>query len=176
MAYMFAGATTNGINPAGYSITNIATATSTSSTSASLHDIALDTPLRPPHLEAAPGWLAPNGDYYPCNYDAHQRHGTTAWLILESLGIDPETVSDEQEYLLEMWRFIRVDIEDCMMAKGYEPSERQMNTLTQLLLLPLDETDEEWQHYTKLSIEDFIRKCQVAKKRALARKRKLKSD
>jgi len=131
----------------------------------------INQPLLPPHLEPTPGWLAPNGDYYPCNYEAHQRHGTTAWMILDMLGIEIEHLADEQNALCEL-RFICVDIEECLMAKGYEPSERQINTLRQLMLLPEEETDYEWQHYTKQSIDAFLRKIHIARRRQQLKRKK----
>lgn len=100
--------------------------------------------LRPPQPDICPGWLAPNGDYYACNYEAEEHHGETAELILRLI-IDPLQAGDidnvclmtlEQHALMELG-WIRVDNETILPSAAV-PTPAQLRTLRVLQSLPCD--------------------------------------
>lgn len=110
--------------------------------------------LRPPQLETLPGWLAPNGDFYACDYDQQIAHEALAISIVETL-LQPEEQPDgDQQYLLNAG-WVRVDIEACLGNKMLNPRITPAQYRSLVALANMD-GDGMWEDYAKYSIQDFL--------------------
>jgi hypothetical protein len=139
------------------SFTFVSGSTGTSTTSVSAPPVEI-LPLRAPSIESQPGWLSPDGDYYPVDYPRLQRHDSIAAAIIRDLlsGF-PDMINDQNR--LQALGWIRVD-HDSIMPKDCKSNRKQRNTLSALLRLDGDGT---W-HSTKKMITTFAFK-QARKKK-----------
>ena len=134
--------TTTGTATSWSSASNVANitfaATSTTSTSITVSPVAV-LPLREPFLDASPGWLSPEGKYYPVNYIRMQRHDQIAVAIMaDLLGLDPGYTND-QNYLMSIG-WLRVD-DDGILPKNSKSTREQRDALRELVQL---NGDEQW--------------------------------
>lgn len=106
-------------------------------------------PLGEPSLESEPGWLSPEGDYYPVKYLLLQRHNSIAAAIIRDLlGETPDMINDQ--IYLQNSGWIRIDI-DSILPKNCKSNRKQRDTLSALLRL---DGDDNWSK-TKKMISTF---------------------
>ena len=120
-------------------------------------------PLNPPSIEANPGWIAPNGDYYPVNYIRFQRHGQIARAIIRDLLNIDDFLIEEQNYLLDRG-WIRVDYDE-ILPRDTTTTRQQRDTLRKIAAI---DSDIEWEKARNLIKSITFKQSRKSNKKAVA--------
>lgn len=140
-------------------ISSAGTSTGTVYATTAVTGWAAPLPLREPFIEASPGWLSPEGDYFPVNYPQGQRHDQIAAAIITKFNFGNPDMLNDQGILLSLG-WIRVDYDE-ILPKEAKSTRQQRDTLRQLLTT---QDDLRWKQAKEL-IQRYVFKQSRKKKK-----------
>lgn len=143
-------------------ISSAGTSTGTVYATTAVTGWAAPLPLRDPFIAASPGWIAPDGNYYPVDYPRGQRHDQIAAAIITKFNLGNPTMLTDQNILLSLG-WIRVDYDE-ILPKEARSTRQQRDTLRQLLTT---QDDLRWKEAKRL-IESYTFKQSRKKKKSEA--------